>query len=184
MTATVIIERYTGAAPGTPVDITNQNTVAQTDDAHISDEAESLPIHVPFEGFNYSFWVSTKLKITVAPAGAISNIRWFSDSANSLGNGVTCMGQTAKNGSNFGYRRATGIVGVTGTQLNMTNHTGLTAEPVNVFAFSAQTPKVIEDSASTIGPIGDFFVYQMRVSPMVPSGTSPREAFTWAYDES
>lgn len=184
MAATVIIERYTGEAPGTPTDITYQNTVAQASDVHVSDESDSLPIHVPFEGFNYSYWVSTRLNITVAPVGLITNVRWYSDGSNSLGIGITCIGQTARLGSDSGYRQATGTVGVTGTVLSVANHSGLTAEPVSVFAFTAASPKTMTVSTSSIGPVGDFFVYQMRVSSDLSSGVTPREAFTWAYDES
>lgn len=184
MSAVVIIERYTGTGPGTTTDITGINTVSQTKDEHTTNSLDSLPIHIPFEGYNYSYWISTRLRILTSPALSIGNIRWYTDGINSFGQGVSCFGQTASVGDNDGYRQATGTDGITGTQLSLANHDGLDSEPVNVFSFNSSSPKIINGEGSAIGPFGDFLVYQMRIDNTVIPGISTQEMFVWAFDES
>ena len=179
MATTVIINRWTGAS-GTPTktNITSANTVAQTDDAHTAVAASSQPIVKPGTGTNQSFWVSTRLEITAIDAGlTLSNIRWYTDGTNNFGTGVTCNGQDATT-----YVQATGTVGTTGTVLNTTNHTGLTAAPVDVFTFTSASPKSITGSCTTTGDCGNFFVYQIVVATTAAAGVTPQETFTWLYD--
>lgn len=103
MAATVQIGRKTGVAPGTFTDITSINTRANAEDVH-SVAGTSNPIRIPSAGTNYSYWVSTRLKVTVTPAGTIDNLRWFTDGANNFGTGVTCKGAKASTGADAGFR--------------------------------------------------------------------------------
>lgn len=183
MSAVVLIDRYTGPDQGATSDITGINTVAQTKDEHENVSSNSLPVHIPFDGFNYSYWVTTRLRIFTPPALAIDNLRWYTSGSNPFGNGVSCIGQTANQGVNGGYRQAIGTEGVTGLELNMQNHTGLTDEPVNVFSHTSSSPKIINGQGSVPGPFGDFFVYQIRIDNTVMPGTSPQVMFVWAFDE-
>lgn len=183
MSAVVLIDRYVGPDQGVLNDITGINTVAQAKDDHANISADSLPIHIPFEGFNYSYWVTTRLRIFTPPALLIDNIRWFTTSNNPFGAGTSCIGQTANQGENGGYRQATGTEGVSGIELNRSNHTGLTSDAVDVFSFTSSSPKIITGQASVPGPFGDFFVYQIRIDNTVLPGTSPQVMFVWAFDE-
>jgi hypothetical protein len=184
MSAVLRIDRYVGPEPGTAVDITTTNTVAHARDEHLLLTADAVPIHIPFSGFNYSYWVTTRLRITTSPVGFIDNIRWYTNGNNTFGQGVQCFGNSAGAGPNGGYVRATGVDGVTGTVLNRQNHIGLNFEPLNVFEAVETNPIIIPGSGSAIGPIGSFFVYQIRVDNTAAPGPSRQEVFIWAFDES
>lgn len=180
MPATVIIQRYTGSGP-TLTDITSNNTVASASDTHQGTASTSTdPIRIPASGTtNYSYWVVTRLNATVAPSGTIDNIRWYTDSSNDFGTGVTCKGQTGST-----YIQATGTVGTTGTQLTTGNYTTLSGSPVDVFTHTSASPKTVPGSiVSTTGAFGSYFVYQVEVASTATAGTTGQETFTWLYDE-
>lgn len=188
MAATVLINRWTGANPGTPTDITGNLTRASTSDAVSPGTADPVPI--PGAGTNYSFWVSTRLQVTVAPAGTINNLRWFSDSIKGDGIdtwvGCECKGADASTGGtpNFGYRVAAGTQGTTGTQLTQGNHTGLDVAPVSVFTLTSASSRALAGTiTATTGHVGDFFVYQMEIGTTAAAGTRSTETFTFRFDE-
>lgn len=180
MAATVIIQRATGPAGSlTLTNITSINTVVNQIDQHQSVLLGSAsPIPVPALGVNYSFWCSTRLNVTAPPANIINNLRWYTDGSNNFGSGIACVGQSANQGADAGYRQATSAI-----QLNVLNHTGLSAAPVDVFSFVAGSPKLLNGSQSSTGPFGDYFVYQIQVTPTADPGLSGQEAFIWSYDE-
>lgn len=184
MAATVQIVRKTGAAPGTATDITGINTRANAEDAH-STAGTSNPIRIPAAGTNYSFWVTTRLNVTVTPTGTIDNLRWFTDGINNFGTGVTCKGAKASTGVDAGYRQATGTAGTTGTQLTQANHSGLDEAPADIFTFTSASPKSLTGSISnpTTGQFGDHWVYQTEVGTTASPGATGQETFTWRYDE-
>jgi hypothetical protein len=97
---------------------------------------------------------------------------------NNFTSGVNCVGNSANVGANAGYRQA-----VSAIQLTTDNHTGLTANGVNVFSFTSGSPKPIVGSTSTTGQFGDFFVYSMEIGTGAVPGQIGPETFTWAYDE-
>jgi hypothetical protein len=179
MPATVTIRRWTGSS-GAPVktDITSANTRASTSDA--PSPGTSDPIPIPGAGTVNSFWVVTRLSCDVTPDGTINNIKWYSDGSNSLGTGVTCVGQDAS-----AYDQATGTQGVNGDTLNTTNYPALSGAPASVFTFTSGSPKAIAGSITnpSTGDFGDFFVYQIQVGTTASAGTTPTETFTWQYDE-
>jgi len=180
MPATVTIRRWTGpAATPTKTDITNVNTRASTSDD--PNPGTSNPIPIPPSGeVRRSFWVTTRLRAETSPSGTIDNIRWYTDGTNSFGTGVSCIGQDATS-----YVQATGTVGESGTELNTTNHGGLTGAPVDVFTFTEASPKAIPGSISNpnTGDFGNFMVYQIVVADNASPGVTPQETFTWKYDE-
>lgn len=185
MAATVQIVRKTGAGPGTPTDITSINTRANAEDAH-SVAGTSNAIRIPSSpGTNYSFWVTTRLNVTVTPAGTIDNLRWFTDGANGFGTGVTASGAKASTGADAGYRIATGTVGTTGTELTQGNHSGLDEAPADVFGHTSGTPKALTGSITnpSTGEFGDHWVYQIEVDETAGPGATPQETFTWRFDE-
>lgn len=183
MPATVLIRRKTGAGP-TATDITSINTRANAEDAHTT-AGVANSIRIPAAGTNYSFWVTTRLDVTVTPAGTIDNLRWFTDGTNNFGTGVTCKGAKASTGAAAGYRQATGTVGTTGDILNGTNHTGLDEATADVFGFTSGSPKALTGSLTnpSTGQFGDHWVYQIEVGSTASPGATAAETFTWRYDE-
>jgi len=184
MAATVQVGRKTGAAPGTFTDITGINTRANAEDVH-STAGTTNPIRIPAAGTNYSYWVSTRLKVTVTPAGTIDNLRWFTDGTNNFGTGVTAKGAKASTGADAGYRIATGTPGTTGTQLLQANHSGLDEAPADLFTFTSGSPKTLVGTISnpSTGEFGDHWVYQIEVGTTAVAGATAQETFTWRYDE-
>lgn len=184
MAATVQIARKTGASPGSPTDITSINTRANAEDTHTT-AGTSNPIRVPAAGTNYSYWVTTRLNVTVTPAGTIDNLRWYTDGSNNFGTGVTCKGEGASTGADAGYRIATGTPGETGTQLTTGNHTGLDGAPIDVFGHTSGSPKSLTGTISnpTTGQFGDHFVYQIEVGTSAGAGATSAETWTWRFDE-
>lgn len=184
MPATVQIHRKTGASPGSGTNITGINTRANAEDAH-SVSGTSNPIRVPASGSNYSYWVTTRLNVTVSPSGTINNVRWFTDGANNFGTGVTCNVAKANVGADAGYRQATGTPGTTGTQLTTGNHSGLTGSPVDAFTYTSGSPLSLTGTISnpTTGEFGDHIVYQLAVASTASPGVTGSETLTWRWDE-
>jgi hypothetical protein len=184
MAATVQVGRKTAAAPGTFADISGINTRANAEDTNTV-AGTANPIRIPAAGTNYSYWVTTRLKVTVTPAGTIDNLRWFTDGANNFGTGVTAKGAKASTGADAGYRIATGTPGTTGTQLLQANHSGLDEAPADVFGFTSASPKALTGTISnpTTGEFGDHWVYQIEVGTTAGPGATAQETFTWRYDE-
>lgn len=175
MPATVEVVRLTGAGP-TVTTVTSVNTRASTSDAPSPGSANPIP--VPGAGSNYSFWVTTRLNCTVAPATNISNLRFFTDGSNGFGTGVTALAQSASS-----YVQATGTTGATGDQLSQGNHAGLTDAPVSPFTWTSGSPKSLNGSTSTTGQFGDYMVMQLVVGTTAGPGTVPAETFSFSYDE-
>jgi hypothetical protein len=184
MAATVQVGRKTGAGAGSFTDITGINTRANAEDVH-STAGTSNPIRVPTSGTNYSYWVTTRLKATVTPAGTIDNLNWYTDGANGFGTGITCKVAKASTGANAGYVQATGTAGTTGTQLTQGNHAGLDAAPVDAFGKTSGAPLALVGSIAnpSTGEFGDHVVYQIEVGTTAGPGATAQETFTFTYDE-
>jgi hypothetical protein len=181
MAATVLINRLTGTGGAeVETDITSGNTRASTSDVPVPGTSDPIPI--PGAGNNYSYWVTTRLETTVAPAGTVDNLRWYSDAAG-FGTGVTVTGADASTTTNAGYREATGTQGTTGLQLTTANHTGLDAAPVDVTGLTSGAPRVLAGTTTTTGRFGDHFVYSFDVGTTASAGTTPANTFTFQYDE-
>lgn len=181
MAATVIINRLTGTGGAeTETVIQSGATRASTSDAPTPGTNDPIPI--PSGADNYSFWVSTRLETTVAPAGTIDNILWFSDAA-SFGTGVTVVGADASTSTDAGYREASGTQGQTGTELTQGNHSGLDAAVVDVTGLTSGVPRSLGGSTTTTERFGDHFVYQFQVASTAGAGSTNSNTFTWQYDE-
>jgi hypothetical protein len=188
MTATVLVREAHGATP-TLTDITGANTLHVTSDTYYaSGTADTVPI--PAAGSNYSFWKHHRLDATVTPTTGINNVNWFTDGINSAPAGVTWLCQSANAGALAGYRQAglvgTEVVGTTGAVLNITNHTGLTAAPVDPFTFTSAAPLALAGSITnpSTGPFADYVVSQMIVaSTCTTTGAVPTEGGFFSFDE-
>ncbi len=180
MAADIEIIRITGTTGSqVPTDITAINTRANAFDTHSTADTTN-PVQKPTSGLKYSYWVSTRLDADTTPAGTIDTLRWFSDDTNNFGTGITCLGNTSTT-----YIQATGTPADTGTQLTTTVHSGLTAAPTDVFAFTDSSPKVLTGSISnpSTGEFGDYFIYQLEVATNAGAGESTQETWTFRYDE-
>jgi len=180
MVATVVIRRLTGTtAAQVATDIKDINTRANAQDVHSTADTTN-PVQRPTTGKNFSFWVSTRLDATATPAGTIDNIRWFTDSSNNFGTGITAKGQSATT-----YVIATGVVGTSGDELTTDSHTGMTAPPVDIFTFTSGAPKSLTGSISnpSTGQFGDYMIYQLEADTTAGPGASNQETFTFRFDE-
>lgn len=175
MASTVIINRLTGAGP-TATDITSINTRANAEDAH-STAGTTNSILVPVAGSNYSFWVVTRLNVTVINSGTVDNVKWYTDGANNFGTGVTALANQAT-----AYTQATGTTGTTGTLLNTTNYPTVTT-PVDPFTFTSGSPLAVTGTTTTTGQFGNYVVYQIVVGTTAVSGATATETLTWKYDD-
>ena len=184
MVATVQILRKVGVSPGTSTNITSINTRANAVDSHTVADT-TYPIRIPAVGTNYSYWVTTRLNVTVTPAGTLDNLRWFTDGSNGFGTGVTCKVAKASAGADAGYRQATGTPGTSGTQLSQGNHSGLDDVPADAFTKTSGSPYTLQGSLTnpTTGEFGDHVVYQIEVADTTTPGANPSETITWRYDE-
>lgn len=176
MASTVLIRRLTGAGP-TATDITSINTRANAEDAHTT-AGTSNSILVPAAGTNYSYWVVTRLDVTVINSGTVDNVKWYTDGSNNFGTGVTCKANTATT-----YVQATGTAGTTGIQLTTGNYSTLAGAPTDVFAMTTGSPLSVAGSTTGTGQFGDRVVYQIEVGTTAASGATAQETFTWRYDD-
>lgn len=185
MAATVILNQWNGASPGTKTAKTASSIRLATADVSYSTGSESNPIPIPASSSNYSFWMTLRLEVTVAPVTTVNNVKVYTDGTNSSPSGVTWKGQAANVGADGGYRVATGTVATTGTLLNATNHTGLTGATVDIFGWTSGSPKSLAGSQAGTGDLADFVVIQIAVASTVTgTATIPTETTTFAYDES
>lgn len=184
MAATVDIRRVTGASPGADTTITSINTRANAYDTHSTADTTN-PIKIPTAGSNYSYWVTTRLDAISSPTGTIDNIKWYTDSSDDFGTGVTTIAAKASTSTDEGYRIATGTPGETGTELSQGNHNGLDEAVTDPFAFTTGSPKSLVGTISnpTTGKFGDHWVYQLVIGTGAGPGATNQETFTWRYDE-
>ena len=186
LTATVNILRWSGSsASPTKTNITNLNTRATTSDSDAQTGSPTTnPIPVPGSGSNYSYWITTRLNCSVAPATEIQNILWYTSGSNPFPSGVTCQVATVPLAD--AYVQATGTPGITGTQLLSANYSGLTpSPPLDAFAnYTSSTPLTVNGSTTGTGDFGDYVVYQITVaSTCTTPGPTPQATFTFQYDE-
>lgn len=134
---------------------------------------------VPAVTTSYSYWVSTRLDVTVAAANDVTNLKWYSDGV-SAGTGLTVSGAKASTGANSGYRQATSAI-----VLNNTNHTGLdVASATDVSTYTSGSPLAIVGTRGTsTGFFGDYFVYQLAATSSASPGPMTARTYTWQYDE-
>lgn len=180
MPATVLIRRLLGTAPGQAgsVDITSVNTRLKQADNGTADTNNPVPAVTT----SYSFWATTQLNVTVAPANAINNLKWYSDGT-SFGTGLTCSGVSA-NAVNYYVAATSAIV------LSVGNYASLSAAPSDVTTFTSGAPHTLAGSPSigaTTGYIGGTtnggMVFQLAATSSASPGTIAQRTFTWQFDE-
>ena len=174
MSATILIRRLTGSGP-TKTDITSINTRVDLQDAHSTADT-SNPVTVPASGTNYSYWCSTQLDCTVAPATLVNNLKWYNGmgSSSAFGTGVACNGGLASS-----YTQCTSAI-----VLNSSNYSGISPSPAtDVSGYTSGSPLSVTGSTSTTGLFGSILVYQFAITSTAGPGPSNQETFDWTYDE-
>lgn len=178
MPAEVAINRLTGSGPTyTRIDSGGYGaTRASTSDS--PSPGVSNPIPLPTTATpTLGYWVVLQLETLTAPVGTINNIQWFTNGF------LIWPGVDLVVGQATAYTQATGVVGVSGTELNQTNYPTLVNPPIAATAFTSSNPYPITGSTSTNEKFGNFIVTQMQVSTSAVAGVLPDENFFIVWDE-
>jgi hypothetical protein len=179
MAATVIINELNGAAPGTKTDKTSGAVrFKNADDAGVD---LNDPLVVPASGQEYSFEKWLRLEITGGTFTQISNLRAYSDGANSFGTGIKLW--YAVSGA---YIQP--VVPDQGDDPPQSAAAGSPVEPMSDFFGATQGSPIDLDAVNTgpftgTGDIGDFLALVMEVEPTASQGVLSAETLTFAYDE-
>lgn len=145
MAAVIQIDRWTGAG-GSPTKTQVDGGVAWlvTSDAAQTDDMTEKPIKPTGAGeTNYSYWATLRFNVTTgAGAGqAVGNLGvWFEGTGKLSANVDLMYGlMNRHDGTDGGYRQATGTPGETGTELSLANHNALVELPGSVYVKNADT---------------------------------------------
>ena len=176
MTATVNWNVYTGVAPGSAATKTGIRLKSADND----DTSTILyPVRIPDVGTNYSYVVSSKINVSVAPDTSITNMQLYGDGAG-FGTGITV---------NIGdqypvtYVQATGTPGVTGTIMT-TVYTGVITSVTNLFSYTSGSPLTLTMlKNSGTGDYTNFICIQAYVGTTATKGAKSAENITLQYDE-
>lgn len=176
MTATVNFVVYTGVAPGSAATQTGIRLKSADDD----DTSTILyPIRIPDAGTNYSYVVSSKINVSVAPDTSITNMILYTDGGG-FGTGITL---------NIGdqypvtYVQATGTSGVTGTIIT-TVYSGVITSVSDVFGYTSGAPLTLTLLANSgTGDYTNFICLQAYVGTTATKGAKSSENLTIEWDE-
>ena len=183
MAATVVINEWNGASPGSPTDKTSGTIRFKNADNATVDLVN--PLEVPGSGQEYSYEKWLRLRITDAGGFTqISNLRAYSDGTNSFGTGVKTWYGVAG-----AYRDP-----VIPNESNDPPQVDLGGSPLEPLAdfFGTSSGSPVDLDGINAGPftdgspqedIGDFLVLVMEVEPTASNGVLGTETLTFAYDE-
>ena len=179
MAATVIINEYNGAGPGTKTNKTSGTIRFKNADNAVVDLND--PLVVPASGQEYSFEKWLRLQITGGTFTQISNLRAYSDGANSFGTGIKLW--HAVSGA---YIQP--VVPSEAADPPQSAAAGSPVEPMTDFFARTQGSPADLDGINTgpftaTGDIGDFLALVMEVEPTASQGVLTAETLTFAYDE-
>lgn len=123
----------------------------------------------------YTYWVNTQLKALTPPDGTISNIKWYTDGAGTVG--MRC-GRAAD------YSQAVAGGVSSGSLLSTSSYSGLSSLATNGYIRTVSSPLSITGTLSNpdTGLFGMIVVYQFQSNTGVTTGIHT-ETFTWAWDE-
>lgn len=162
MAATVQIIEKNGVG-GTPTDKTSGTIRFKNADNSTVDTGN--PMTVPPSGTDYSFEKWLRLNVTGGTYTEITNVRAYSDGANSLGTGVDLYAKTEASYS---------------TPQEATSTTGYT----NFFDYTSGSPLTLGAGPyDSTGEKADHLVMIMSVDDTASGGVTPGETLTIAWDE-
>ena len=176
MTATVNFVVYTGVAPGSAATQTGIRLKSADDD----DTSTILyPVRIPDTGTNYSYVVSSKINVSVAPDTSITNMQLYTDGTG-FGTGITL---------NIGdqypvtYVQATGTPGVTGTNMT-TVYNGVITSVTDLFSYTSGSPLTLPMIANSgTGDYTNFICIQAYIGTTATKGAKSSKNITLQYDE-
>ena len=120
---------------------------------------------VPTSGYDRSYKKWTRLKVTVAPATNITNLKFYTDGTSGFGTGIAT------------YAKA---VTTYATPAEPTADTGFT----DAFTYTSGSAISLGTASYTgTGEKGDHCVLYLRVATSASQGTLTAETGTWSYDE-
>lgn len=176
MAATVVVNNLQGAAGDTEYQVDGTTFKFKRADNVLNDT--SNPIPKPASGSNFSWRKSFRCKVTVAPDGDISNLRFFTD-AGSWGTGVTVWAHRmpfanyTQGGS--GDETTKIVAGAGSTVVD-----SMTLDSGSYLTINAGTVL----TATTGYGTQDMVEAQGEVASTASRGTKGPRVFTWRYDES
>jgi len=192
-------------APGNQQDTSGLGPPSQVrfktaDDFNI-DANDPIPIPAPGPA-NFSFWKQLYLRITGGTGTLIRNVKFFANNVAGFGVGIqTLVGTTTPFPENSsvtqsGYELATGVVGVSGDDMNFTvnpgtGHSGVLAT-ADAFSFTSAASLAMEINETGNVPvtemqnIGDrtrYLVFQMDILSTAAPGALTPETWTFQFEE-
>jgi len=176
MTAKVNFQVYTGTAPGSAVTRTGIR-LKSADNNNTS--TISYPVRIPDAGTNYSYVVSSKINVSVAPDTSITNMQLYTNGTG-FGTGITL---------NIGdqypvtYVQATGTPGVTGNRMT-TVYNGVITSVTDLFSYTSGSPltlTMIKNSGT--GNYTNFICIQAYIRTTATKGAKSSKNITLRYDE-
>ena len=166
MAATVQIISFHGAAAATEGTVTSNTIRFKQADNDTQDILNPIP--VPDAGTGYSYCKWSKIKVISAPAGNITNLRWF-------GTGVTW---------------GTGVDLYVGTTATYTQSTAaaLSANASDIATGYTVTGALTITAGTVLGTTTGtgaqpYVAQQVRVTTAASAGISAAKAYTYRYDE-
>ena len=140
-------------------------------DSHPTTDGATTYIPIPTSGTNYSWRKSFKLNVTVAPAGTVSNLRFFSDTT-SWGTGITA----------YAKQKATYTQGSSSDNSALFDGTA-----VDVTTYSSASPLTINAGTVLTATTGygtqDYLVMQVGIGATASPGTTSARTLTYRVDE-
>lgn len=170
MAATTAVTEYYGSGPSSAT-ISNLRFSTADESAGSS---TTYPCVKPAAGTNYSFMKAIALTASVAPAGSITNIKFYTDGTNNWGTGISALSSYANT-----WTQATGTTGASGTQ-QLSTGTGA----VDPFTYTSASPLSVSSNATTgTGRLSYYVFLQVALSTSCTPGTTSTETLTLRYDE-
>ena len=176
MAAKVNFQVYTGVAPGSG----STQTGIRLKSADDNDTSTILyPVRIPDAGTNYSYVVSSKINVSVAPNTSITNMQLYTDGTG-FGTGITV---NIGNQYPVTYVQATGTPGVTGTKMT-TVYNGVITSVTDLFSYTIGSPltlTMIKNSGT--GDYTNFICIQAYIGTTATKGAKSSKNITFQYDE-
>ena len=163
MAATVIVNEFHGPT-ATPVKTDKTSGTVRFKNADNATVDLNDPMVIPTAGTDISYEKILRLNAT-GTFTQISNYKFYTDGANSLGTGVSCL-----------YKKE----GAYGTPIEPPNTTGFT----DIFAATSGAPVTLgTPNVTAAGDFGDFLTMILTVDSTASQGTTTQETLTFSWDE-
>lgn len=173
----------------------------KTADAFTIDANNPIPIPAPGPA-NFSFWKQLYLRIFGGTGTLVRNVKFFTSTPAGFGTGIgTLVGTNTpfpnnSSVSQSGYELATGVIGVSGDNMNFTanpatGHSGVTTT-ASAFSFTSLLPLAMQINETGNTPVTEmqvvgnrtrYLVFQMNVISTAAPGALTPLTWTFQYEE-